>query len=145
MLSGLARLVSNKVLRFPRGTNLSAYTQLYIVFLLSGIIHFAGDYAFEKRMVYSSIKFFLLQAVVITFEDLIIYVAKRLLLPRGIIITPGRVGESWVEVMVRVTGYCWVMLWLCLTWPPWQDERSAAGLNITDRGPIARFVAGGWE
>ena len=33
----------------------------------------------EKRVVYHSFKFFLFQAVAITFEDLAIYVAKHLL------------------------------------------------------------------
>ena len=94
----------------------------------------------EKRVVFRSCRFFLLQAVAITLEDFITYVAKRLLLKRGIELKPGRVGESWAETTVRVIGYSWVTLWLCLTIPSWQDGYSVAGINDTDRKPIAQFL-----
>ena len=139
MFAGLGRLVANKFLRFPRGTNLSSYTQLYVAFFLSAILHFAGDVAFEKRIVSRSFKFFLLQAVAITFEDLVIYTAKRLL-PRV-----GKVDKPWTMVAVRVTGYCWVTLWLCLTLPVWLDELNALGFSSTDRRPIARFLLNRWN
>ena len=79
MLAGLGRLIANKLVKFPRGTNLSSYTQLYVAFSLSGLLHFSGDFVYEKRIVSRSFKFFLLQAVAITFEDLVIYITKRLL------------------------------------------------------------------
>jgi len=132
-------------LRFPRGTNRSSYTQLYIAFFLSGAIHFSGEFMFERRLVYRSFKFFLLQAVAISFEDFVIYTAKRLLIRRGIELRPGKVDEFWAEAALRGGGYCWVTLWFCLTLPVWMDETSITGFNNNDVGPIAQFVLDTWK
>ena len=145
MVSGLGRLVANKFLKFPRGTNWSSYTQLYIAFFLSGLLHFSGDFMFEKRMVYRSFKFFLLQAAAITFEDLVIYIAKGLLHWGGIELKPGKADESWVEAVVRVVGYCWVTLWFCWTLPMWIDEPNTVGIGSVDRGPITQFLLDTWK
>jgi hypothetical protein len=145
MLAGLGKLVANKIFNFPRGTNRSSYTQLYVAFLLSAVFHFAGEFMYEKRMVYRSFKFFPLQAVAITFEDLIIYLSKRLLLLCGAKINPGGANESWVEAAVRVIGYCWVTLWFCLTVPMYLDEASAGGMYATNRYPIAQFSFTLWK
>ena len=145
MFVGLGRLIANRFLKFPRGTNLSSYTQLYFAFFLSGLLHSSGDFVFEKRMPSRSFKFFLLQAIAITFEDLVIYITKRLLRRGGIEIKPGKAEESLVEVVVRVVGYCWVILWLCLTLPVWHDELSALGFNSSDRWPIGQFLLNRWN
>ena len=145
MFAGLGRLVANRFLKFPRGTNRSSYTQLYIAFFLSGVLHFAGDFTFEKRMVYHPFKFFILQAVAITFEDFIIYVAKRLIRWRGIEFRPGKADESWTEVAVRIFGYCWVTLWFCLTLPVWLDAPNSVGFGSVDRGVIPQFLLDTWK
>ena len=145
MFAGLGRLVANKLLKFPRGSNLSSYTQLYIAFFLSGLLHLSGDFMLEKRMVYHSFKFFLLQAIAITLEDFVIYVAKRLLCRAGIEFKSERVDESWAGTVVRVIGYCWVTLWFCLTIPGWLDEPDSIGFGITDRGAIAQFLLDTWK
>ena len=145
MFAGLGRVTANKFLKFPRGSNRSSYTQLYVAFFLSGVLHFSGDFMFEKRMVYRSFNFFLLQAVAITFEDFIIYIAKRLLSRQGIELKPGKVGESWAEVAVRVTGYYWVILWFCFALPIWQDGLNVAGFSSNDRGPITQFLLDTWK
>ena len=100
---------------------------------------------YEKRMVYRSFEFFLLQAVAITFEDLVVYIAKRLLPQGGIDPNLGKEDESWRGAAARGVGYCWVALWFCLALPVWMDEVSAAGLNDTDRGPVSQFVSGMWK
>ena len=147
MLAGLGRLVANKLLKFSRGTNWSSYTQLYVAFLISAIIHASADYMIEKRLVvYRSFKFFLLQAVAITFEDFVIYFAKGLLRRGGIEIKPGKADESRAGVVVRVIGYCWVTLWFCLTLPARVDGLGVAGVYSFHRGgPISRFVLGRWK
>ena len=145
MVSGFGRLVANKILKFPRGTNRSSYTQLYIAFFLSGFIHFAGDFMLEKRPAYHSFKFFLLQAVAITLEDFVVHVAKRVLHRRGIELAQGRLGEEWAEAVARVAGYCWVTLWFCLTLPVWLDEPNTLGFSRGDRGPITQFLLDRWK
>ena len=145
MLAGLGRLIANKLLNFPHGGSLSSYTQLYVAFFLSAIIHTSGDFVSEGRIPSRSFKFFLLQAAAITFEDLVIYITNRLLRRGGIELKPGKAGESSAEVVVRVIGYCWVTLWLCLTLPVWLDELNAFGFCSTDRQPIAQFLLNRWN
>ena len=142
---GLGRLVANKLLKFPRGSNRSSYTQLYIAFFLSGLFHSSGDFMLEKRVVYRSFKFFLLQAVAITFEDLIVCAVEHLLRRGGIELKFGRVDESWTGTIVRVVGYCWVILWFCATLPAWIDESSAVGFSSTDGGAITQFLSDMWK
>ena len=122
-------------MKFPRGTNRSSYSQLYIAFFLSGLLHFAAEFLIEMRMVYRAPKFFLLQAVAITFEDFVIYIAKRALRRGGIELNPGRPDESWAEAVVRVIGYCWVTLWFCSTLPGWLGRADTIGPYSSDGGP----------
>ena len=139
------KLVANKFLKFPRGSNRSSYTQLYVAFFLSGFIHFSGDILLEKRVVSRSFIFFLLQAVAITFEDLVIYIAKCTLRWVGVELKPGRTDESWAEAVVRVIGYCWVTLWFCSTLHIWLDGANVLGFLSTDRGPITQFLLDTWN
>lgn len=140
----MGRLVTNKF-NIPRGTNRSSYTQLYTAFIISGIIHFAGDVVSQKRMVYHSLRFFFLQAVAITFEDFVIYTWNRLLLQAGIKMNPGRTDESWAEMAARILGYGWVTLWFCLTLPVWRDNTTAINFDGADRLPISQLVLGAWK
>jgi len=100
---------------------------------------------FQKRLVYYSFKFFLLQPVAITLENLVIQAAKRLLSRRGIELKPGGFDGSWGGAVVRVVGYCWVTLWFTLTAPIWLDELSAVGFDSIDRGPITKFLLDMWK
>ena len=138
-------MVANKFLKFPRGTNGSSYTQLYVAFFLSGLIHFGGDFILEKRMVYRSFNFFLLQAVIITLEDFVIYLAKRPLRQRRIELKMGKPDESLAGMVVRLVGYCWVILCFCLTLPGWMGGLSAIGLGAKDTKPITRFLLDKWD
>ena len=96
-------------------------------------------------MVYRSFKFFLLQAVAITFEDFVIYTTKRLLCQGGIEFKSEGIGETWAGTILRVVGYCWVTLWFCLTLPVWIDESSAIGFATIDRGAVTQFLSGMWK
>ena len=145
MLGGLGRLVANRFFGFPSGTNLSSYTQVYVAFFLSGLLHSSGDFMIEKRMVSRSFKFFLLQAVAITFEDFVIYIAERLLRRAGIELRRGKADDSWAGAIGRAIGYCWVTLWVCSTLPVWLDGLNAAGWGSVDRGPITRFLLNKWK
>ena len=145
MIGGLGRFTASKFFKFPRGTNRSSYTQLYVAFFLSGMIHSSGDFVVEKRMVYRSFKFFLIQAVIITFEDFVIYIAKRTLRRWGIELKPGKPDGSWERAVVRVIGYCWVTLWASLTFPIFLDGLNATGWGSADRGPITQLVLDRWK
>ena len=145
MLIGSGRFVANKLLKFPRGTNRSSYTQLYVAFLLSGIIHFSGEFIIKREITYCSLKFFPLQAVAITFEDFVIYVARRLLLRAGITVKPEAADGYWAGIFLRILGYCWVALWLCLSAPILQDGNPGTEMGEVDKGYIAQFLSNKWE
>ena len=71
MLAGLGRLVANEFFELPRGFNRSSYLKLYIAFFLLGFVHFSGGFTIERPAVYRSFTSFLLQAIIITFEDFV--------------------------------------------------------------------------
>jgi len=54
MSAGLGKPVANNILKDPRSTNWSSYIQLYVAFFLSGLLHFASDFMFERQLVYYS-------------------------------------------------------------------------------------------
>ena len=95
-------------------------------------------------MVYRALKFFLLQAVAITFEDFVIYIVKRLLGRWRIKLKPGKVDESWAEVVVRIVGYCWVTLWFCSTLPGWLGGADTIGFYSSD-GKLTQFLLDTWK
>ena len=99
----------------------------------------------EKRMVYRTLEFFVLQAVAITFEDFVIYLAKGLLRRWKIELKPGKVDEGWAGVVVRVIGYCWVTLWSCFVLPIWLDAQSPVGFHSFDSRPISQFLLNRWK
>ena len=141
----MGKFVANKVLKFPRGTNRSSYTQLYVAFFLSGLIHCSGDFMVEKRIVYHSFKFFLLQAVIITCEDFFVYLAKRSLRRGGIELKLGKADESWGGTVVRVIGYFWVIAWASFSFPIFLDGLSTVGWSNVGRGPITQFLLNEWK
>jgi hypothetical protein len=134
-ITGIGKHIAKKTFSFRTGSLPSSYTQLYIAFLLSGLAHVGGDYIILKRLPRSSIRFFLLQAVAITFEDFVIWLTK-----------PIHAKLGWLS---RVIGYMWVMSWYVWSAPYWLDEMSARGQHLTNPGavfgsPLARDLRSRW-
>jgi hypothetical protein len=99
---------------FPKGSKLSSYTQLYVGFFISALIHeVASIFAAHRDL--GDMRFFLSQAVAITFEDIVIAIAKRLGWQRG--------GPA-----AKLVGYLWVFAWLSYSLRPWIDGGISAGL-----------------
>ncbi|TFK48302.1 hypothetical protein OE88DRAFT_1737984 [Heliocybe sulcata] len=89
---------------FKKGTNWSSYTQLYVAFIVSGLIHMGGDAMVGKEWLGSSFPFFIAQAFAITFEDAVIAAAKRTV-PESL--------RPWA--LVKLFGYSWVFLWFSVS------------------------------
>ncbi|KAG2140225.1 membrane bound O-acyl transferase family-domain-containing protein [Suillus bovinus] len=102
-------------LGFKPGTNGSSYTQLYTAFFFSGIAHVGGDAVLNPSRLGISFPFFMYQAFAITFEDMIIAVARR----------AGVTETKWT----RRIGYVWVMCWFILTATPWFTAIGVAGVE----------------
>ncbi|KAK7018260.1 putative acetyltransferase [Favolaschia claudopus] len=105
-----------RTLGLRKGTNASAYTQLYIAFLLSALLHVVSDYMMHRSFAASgSLKFFLLQPLAITVEDFVLFVGRKLGL--------------------RMLGYVWVTGWFVCTYSGWwgpviQGGMVEKGLNL---------------
>ena len=101
---------------FKKGTTGSSYTQLYASFLLSGLIHACGDAMVGKKYFGSTFLFFPLQAVVITFEDIVIAVFRDS-------------GYKHGGPLTRLVGYIWVFMWFYYSTPLFIDWSLKAGMN----------------
>jgi hypothetical protein len=76
-----------------------------------------------------ALKFFLSQAVVITFEEIVIALARR------VGFTDSR---GW-----RIFGYAWVQLWFILSLPWWLQPHISAGL--IENGMPYSLILGLWK
>ena len=110
---------------FKHGTLGSSYTQLYVAFFLSGIVHTGGDIALSPHSSAASqslfsMPFFLSQALIITLEDMVIWIAGRL----------GVKTNTWT----RILGYVWVVAWFGWCVPEMVKHAIWAGVGIRGAG-----------
>ncbi|OJA19966.1 hypothetical protein AZE42_04222 [Rhizopogon vesiculosus] len=103
------------LLGFKPGTSGSAYTQLFTGFFVSAITHAGGDAMTNPSRIGVSCPFFIYQAFVITFEDMVIIAAQR----------AGIKETKWT----RVLGYVWVASWFIVTATQWNTVISVAGVE----------------
>ncbi|KAF9459746.1 membrane bound O-acyl transferase family-domain-containing protein [Collybia nuda] len=97
-----------RCLHLPTGSKGSALVQLFTAFIISGIIHI---HPAETRPMY----FFIAQAFVIIFEEIIITVAKR-------------AGYTSLSKLHKAMGYSWVLCWFTLSIPGFLDAMIESGL-----------------
>ena len=120
ILTSHVNFIAN-VLHLPRGT-FTTYFKLFATFFLSGLLHAIGDYILLQNFSQgTSIQFFLLQAVGITFEDAIIALASRL-------------GYKESNAF-KLIGFAWVFAWFPFSLPMWLDPQMHAGL-IDERADV---------
>jgi Membrane bound O-acyl transferase family len=131
MLSIIGKHVAYTVCGFEPGTAASSYTQLFVAFLLSGLIHTGGDYMVFRHFTSFSLQFFLLQAIAISFEDFVIWSTKSM-------------SAYWDPRISRTVGYVWVLGWFCFAIPMWLDPLTAANIHTVDRGDITTKVLNLW-
>ncbi|KZT51242.1 hypothetical protein CALCODRAFT_443331 [Calocera cornea HHB12733] len=132
-LTSNAQFISRSVLGLKKGTPLLRYSELYLTFFLSGAVHWVGSYALLRQYAGANrtVLFFLLQAAVITLEDLLVAFGKRL-----------GIKDGWP---VRLLGYVWVVAWLVLLTPIWTEPLVKAGfLELSHQNEFS-FVQGIWE
>ncbi|KAJ4465286.1 membrane bound O-acyl transferase family-domain-containing protein [Lentinula edodes] len=129
-VSAAGNLVAQKLLRLTPGTNLSAYTKLFIAFLISGIIHQMGDYSLQHRDFWAggSLTFFLLQAAAIMVEDGAIALGKKAGIQDG--------------KRIRLLGYVWTASWFALCLPIWVDPYFHDGMAS---GKLFSPIGGLWK
>ncbi|KDQ23046.1 hypothetical protein PLEOSDRAFT_1049453 [Pleurotus ostreatus PC15] len=101
MLTSHGRFVTDKILHLPREAKLTRrYTQLYVAFFISGVLHHWAEYLVIHHLGGGSLQFFLSQALAIHCEDIVIYAGGKMGLKQS---------RAW-----QVVGYIWVWHWF--TW-----------------------------
>jgi hypothetical protein len=95
--------------RLPKNIFTSRF-KLFSAFFLPGLIFHAGEYVIYQRWTRYSMGFFLLQAVAITCEDVIMALAAR----AGF--------SSKPNCFVKIMGFVWVFAWFTYSLPVWLDE-----------------------
>ncbi|KAJ3569973.1 hypothetical protein NP233_g4704 [Leucocoprinus birnbaumii] len=111
------KLIPERILRLPSNSRITSYVQLYMAFFLSGLCHAVADWAVAPRQLETrthTVAFFLLQAVVITCEDAVISVGRKL----GLSKPP------------PVLCYFWVTIWMGWSGPLWMDGMLQAGVRF---------------
>jgi len=103
-LSMIGKHVACRVCGFREGTIASSSTQLFVAFMVSGLIHTGGDYLVFQQFRPHILLFFLLHAVAISFENFMIWLTKPL---------TARCDRR----VSRIVGYIWVCGWFCFTCP----------------------------
>jgi hypothetical protein len=109
--------VAYTVFSLDHGSTTSAYTQMFIAFFVSALIHIGGDLAVHSGISKSgpTLRFFLLQPLAIICEDKIARIYRR---------------QHHINSVERFIGYIWVFLWFSWCMPPWLDAISMAGGHL---------------
>lgn len=101
------------MLFIPRGTLLSRYTRIFLVFLISGLLHHPTDTVqgrpFRER---ASLDFFMMQPLGVMLEDAVQALTRTWPIP---------------GVVRKVVGYAWVVFFLSLTTPQWMYSIARLG------------------
>jgi hypothetical protein len=106
MLTKHADWISS-ALDLPSAGLVTRYTKIFIVFLISGLIHLAPDLTIGIPLKETnSVSFFAMQALGIVIEDSVQHINRRL----GLVRSP---------LLQRLVGYAWVGAWLFWQAPKW--------------------------
>ena len=119
-----------KQLHLPKNTFTTCF-KLFVAFFISGLIHHSAAYILYQNWAGHSMQFFLLQAVGITCEDIIISLAIR----AGFSPKP--------NLFYKFIGFVWVFVWFTYCLPIMLDKMVQAGL--TDDGLNFSLIMGLWR
>lgn len=119
-----------KQLRLPKSTFTTGF-KLFMAFFVSGLIHYSAEYTFYQNWSGRAMEFFLLQAVGITCEGIIISLAVR----AGF--------SSKPNIFYKFIGFVWVFAWFTYSLPIMLDNMVHAGLM--DGGWNFSLILGLWR
>ncbi|KAK7961880.1 membrane bound O-acyl transferase family-domain-containing protein [Apiospora aurea] len=109
-LNAMSSFLLHDVLRLPRGTKPVRYLRIWMIFLISGLMHVAIDFASGIPLGSSgAMKFFSIQPLGVAIEDTFLSI-YRYMLPQSTAHQPARLWQ-------RCVGWVWLGLWMAWTAP----------------------------
>jgi len=122
--AGIGQFCSRCLGCSPKSTS-GLLVQLYVGFMVSGLMHSAGgDAMVGMQYLWASMPFFIAQPVAITFETVIIGIARQ-------------AGYTRSNVWTYLLGYTWVFLWFGVSAPWFINWAVYAGLGHSEIFPIS--------
>ncbi|KAF9809459.1 hypothetical protein IEO21_07385 [Rhodonia placenta] len=115
-----------RLLGLRQGSWASSYTQLYVGFAVSGLMHCGGDFMVSPKLFGASFPFFIAQAAAISLEDAVVGLAKR----------TGMQAQC-PDGLAHALGYVWVFVWLNMSVPWYLNWSTRAGVIDTSRMPFS--------
>ncbi|KAF5359451.1 hypothetical protein D9756_002935 [Leucocoprinus leucothites] len=136
-----ANFIIHTVLRFPHGTSSKSslpigLLKLHTVFLVSGIIHYAGEFMMLGYGGNGALLFFVVQAWAITLEVVVRYLITES--------TRANASEKPPTGIRRLLGYVWVFCWFVAVTPLIQQPMVEAGLFLGHENSALAQKVGRW-
>lgn len=114
----MSNFLARDVLHLPRPSILERYTNVFIVFFLSGVMHLVLDFVSDVPWALSgSMHFFLSFVVGIMIEDGVQALWKRISPPQI-----SKDGEVQTPLWKKAVGMLWVMMWLAVFSTPYMER-----------------------
>jgi Membrane bound O-acyl transferase family len=138
-LTSTANLITRDILRLPHPSILDRYTNIFLVFSLSGLIHYVNDGASGRELWLPTLVFFQSFALGIMVEDGVQEIWRR---------TSGFKGkkdgndDDSVPLWQILVGFVWVAAFFCVVspWFVYQTARVPSGSNWMFPFSIADFI-----
>ncbi|KAF8149429.1 membrane bound O-acyl transferase family-domain-containing protein [Crassisporium funariophilum] len=121
--------LARNVLHLRPKSELNTFVRMYGAFILSGIIHYGGDYSALHHYGGGAFFFFSMQSVAVTLEHLATKAGASLGL---------KPSRFW-----RIVGYIWVVIWFSLVLPRMVEpllDRDRMGESVWDSTIILRHI-----
>jgi hypothetical protein len=133
---GISNYITHDLLHLPKGSLIARYSNLYISFIVSGLIHIGTDFAVGVSLRESgSLQYFSTLATGIMLEDAIQAIWSHIVGPNR----PGQPTPLWQ----RCVGYLWTILFMVWCTPKWIYpllERHRAGIDELFPFGIAQYI-----
>ena len=119
ILTHPASFFTYDVSKLAKGTLAARYLNIFLVFLLSGILHTIAEYAGGLALQYSgTLRFFCTQVLGIIMEDSVEFIFRTT--------RPAALNIS-SPLWARLIGYTWVISFLFWSTPAWLYPQASAG------------------
>ena len=133
---GISNHIIQDLLHLSKGSLVARYFNIYIVFIVSGLLHLGTDFGVGVTLRESgALQFFCTLATGIMFEDAV--EANW-----SYVVGPNRPGQP-TPLWQRCVGYSWTILFMCWCTPRWTYpliERHRAGIDELYPFGVAQYV-----